>query len=334
MFEYKEIVNEFVDESDEVLESVVADVMDLEKSVDDETVNRVFRAFHSVKGNARMLGFDRLGELAHKAENLLSLVRSRAVGVHGATADLLLHTVDTMRLILKDISDGGGDGRATGTAMRLLDDAAASSGRPGEGGECAKPEQETARGGFALDFGEKPACNPPQVGAPPPAPSGGQVGDAGGTNRETAAERRLKILIVEDDFISRTVLDAFLSGHGDCDMAKDGLEAVFAFAESCRSDPPRPYDLVCMDIVMPAMDGIQASKKIREIERARGVEGTALETSIVITSEVRDPATVIRACYECGANYYFLKPLDFGQMERQMRKLGLIAPPGVGSKAE
>jgi len=54
------------------------------------------------------------------------------------------------------------------------------------------------------------------------------------------------------------------------------------------------------------------------------VEGTPLETAIIVTTAVEEPATIIRSCYECGANYYFIKPLDFNQMERQMRKLNLI----------
>ena len=37
-----------------------------------------------------------------------------------------------------------------------------------------------------------------------------------------------------------------------------------------------------------------------------------------------DPATIVKACYECGANYYFMKPLDFNQMKRQMKKMSLI----------
>ena len=51
----------------------------------------------------------------------------------------------------------------------------------------------------------------------------------------------------------------------------------------------------------------------------------ATHWSIVITSSVHDPATIIRSCYECGANYYFVKPLDFKQMKHQMQRLGLIA---------
>lgn len=284
MVEDQEIVLEFLDVSEEVLEKVVTDVMELKNNLDDEILNRVFRAFRAVTGSARMLGFDRLGELSHKAEEVFSLMRGRNPDGHEATADLLFFTVATMRLILYDIRKGGDDGRDTEATMNLLDDTMALA-------KEAEP-----------DF---PARNVIIQAA-------------------RAAKRPLKIMIVDDDFISRAILDKFLSKYGKCDTVKDGMEAIDAFTESYQSKPPQPYDLICMDIMMPILDGLQASRKIREIERGKGVEGTILETIIVITSAVEDPATIIRSCYEFGANYYFLKPLDFNQMKRQMNKFRLI----------
>ena len=308
MIDNREIVREFIDESDEVLSRVVVDIITLESNMDDETVNRVFRAFHSIKGGARMLGFDRLGEFGHKAEDVLSLVRTKDIDLN---ASVLLHTVDTMRLILSDMRDGGGDSRNTDAAANLLDDIVAlakhndakepspiiKAGRTGMGKKLG--------GGFALNLGEEPTVTP----VPP---------------RSKAATGSLKILIVEDDFTSRAILDKFLSEFGDCDIASNGMEAISAFTESYNSDLPQTYDLICMDINMPIMDGLQACKAIRKIERGKGIEGSPLETAIVITSAVQDPATIIQACYDCGANYYFVKPLDFNQIKRQLQKLRLI----------
>ena len=72
------------------------------------------------------------------------------------------------------------------------------------------------------------------------------------------------------------------------------------------------------------MNGTEAIKTIREIERQKGVEGTQNEAIIVIVSAVDDRTTIINACYSSGANYYFIKPLDLNQMKRQMIKLELI----------
>jgi len=116
----------------------------------------------------------------------------------------------------------------------------------------------------------------------------------------------------------------FLSEFGNCHIAKDGLEAIQAFTQAYEPNPPQPYDLICMDMMMPNIDGAVAAKTIREIERSKGVAGPEYETAIVFTSAVSDQATIIKVCYECGANYFFVKPLDFKQMKRQLKKLNLI----------
>ena len=148
--------------------------------------------------------------------------------------DLLLHTVDTMRLILSDIRHGDGDGRNTIAEMHLLDDAlelakqtkateavtqSAVSQPPVQ---PAAPVLEKAKGGFALDLGENPEVTPAPVKAAPLAPLSKPEVVAG-----AAVQKQLRILIVEDDFMSRTVLNTFLSEYGNCDIAKDGEEAIY-----------------------------------------------------------------------------------------------------------
>ena len=79
----------------------------------------------------------------------------------------------------------------------------------------------------------------------------------------------MKTLIVEDDFISRRILAQMLSPYGDCDIAIDGEEAFLAFQLALDADAP--YDLVCMDIMMPHLDGQGALKLIRAFEKDRGI---------------------------------------------------------------
>ncbi|MCA1987263.1 MAG: response regulator, partial [Desulfovibrio sp.] len=66
----------------------------------------------------------------------------------------------------------------------------------------------------------------------------------------------MRVLIVEDDFTSRKLMQTILSPYGDCDVAVNGREAVEAFQNALNS--AKPYDLVCMDIMMPEMDGQEA----------------------------------------------------------------------------
>jgi len=75
----------------------------------------------------------------------------------------------------------------------------------------------------------------------------------------------MRILIAEDDYASRKFLYKFLSAYGECDITIDGIEAVDAFMLAL--DEGKPYDLVCLDIMMPKLDGTRALKAIRDVEK-------------------------------------------------------------------
>ena len=59
----------------------------------------------------------------------------------------------------------------------------------------------------------------------------------------------MKILLAEDDFVTRKFMASFLSKYGECDVTVDGMEAVDAFMLALEEG--EPYDLVCLDIMMP-----------------------------------------------------------------------------------
>ena len=78
----------------------------------------------------------------------------------------------------------------------------------------------------------------------------------------------MRTLIVEDDFTSRLLLQTYLSRYGECHVAINGKEAVEAFRMSKQNGSK--YDLICMDIMMPEMDGQTALREIRALEEAGG----------------------------------------------------------------
>ena len=82
----------------------------------------------------------------------------------------------------------------------------------------------------------------------------------------------MKSLIVEDDFSSRFLLQGLLEPYGDCHVAVNGREAVSAYRMAL--DAGQPYDLVCLDIMMPEMDGHAALKEIRAMEESKGIDST------------------------------------------------------------
>ncbi len=130
----------------------------------------------------------------------------------------------------------------------------------------------------------------------------------------------MRVLIVEDDFISRNLLQKILSPYGECDIAVDGKEAIEAYKLSRVKN--KPYDLICMDIMMPNIDGHEALMRIREMEKEMGIRETA-EVKVIMTTALDDPKTVVRAFYRGGAASYIVKPISRQRLLQEMRKLGL-----------
>lgn len=131
----------------------------------------------------------------------------------------------------------------------------------------------------------------------------------------------MRVLIVEDDFVSRKLLQKLLSHYGECDVAVDGGEAIEAFKLAVNEG--KPYDLVCMDIMMPQIDGQQALKEIRGIEKSRGV-GPKDEVKVIMTTALDDPKTVVQSLYKGGATSYIVKPIDKKKLIEEVKNLGLL----------
>ena len=124
----------------------------------------------------------------------------------------------------------------------------------------------------------------------------------------------MKCLIVEDDFISRRILKELLSTDFDCDIAINGEEAVTSFR--LAHEGKHPYDLICMDIMMPGVNGQEALRRIRELEQEMGVP-PRLEVKVVMTTALDDPRTVVQSYYKCGATSYIVKPISKHKLMRE-----------------
>ena len=131
----------------------------------------------------------------------------------------------------------------------------------------------------------------------------------------------MKCLIVEDDFISRRILKELLSKHFDCDIAINGEEAVTSFR--LAHEGKHPYDLICMDIMMPGVNGQEALRRIRELERSLKVP-PQLEAKVIMTTALDDPKTVVQAFYQGGATSYIVKPVSKQKLMNELRSLGLL----------
>jgi two-component system chemotaxis response regulator CheY len=132
--------------------------------------------------------------------------------------------------------------------------------------------------------------------------------------------RLLRILLVEDDFTCRFLLQTFLGRYGQCHVAVNGREAVEAFGAA--TDLALPYDLICMDIMMPEMDGREAVRQIRSMEQAQGILST-FGAKIFITTTVQQVREVF-LCFKELCDAYLMKPIDLGQLQNHMRFFHLL----------
>lgn len=130
----------------------------------------------------------------------------------------------------------------------------------------------------------------------------------------------MKILIAEDDFASRKFMLRFLQKYGECDVTVDGKEAVEAFVMALESN--EGYDLVCLDIMMPGLDGYQALKAIRDTEKEKGIPEEK-SAKIIMTSALNEGRNVQKA-FELGCVAYAGKPIDQEKFDGVIKKLGLI----------
>jgi two-component system chemotaxis response regulator CheY len=129
----------------------------------------------------------------------------------------------------------------------------------------------------------------------------------------------MNILIVEDEPALQDMIHLYLTDYGTCDIAANGIEALAAVEQAITDG--RPYDLVCMDIMMPQMDGLEALKKIRRMEIKRYKKGQSGVKVIMITA--KDTAKDMISAYNAGSEAYITKPFTRERLLEQIRQLGL-----------
>lgn len=105
--ELKELLDSFVVETNEILETLDQELMSLESSPDDmDLLNSIFRSFHTIKGTSSFMGFDQITKITHVAEDVLNKLRKSEIPVTSATVDVLLEVYDWLKILAKQIDSG------------------------------------------------------------------------------------------------------------------------------------------------------------------------------------------------------------------------------------
>lgn len=128
-------------------------------------------------------------------------------------------------------------------------------------------------------------------------------------NEETEADAcdisGVKVLLVEDNELNMEIAETFLKDAGAAvTRAINGQQAVYLFSEN----PPGRFDVILMDVMMPIMNGYEATRKIREMERpdARTIPIIAMTANAFVED--------IQESREAGMNEHLAKPLDIGKV--------------------
>ena len=128
----------------------------------------------------------------------------------------------------------------------------------------------------------------------------------------------MRILIAEDDFSSRSILLRMLSDLGECEIAMDGEETYKAYQENFGTS--KAYNLLCLDIVMPKIDGQQVLNKIRTFEKEKRVDPNS-SLKVIMTTALSDSETVIDS-FKNGCEGYIVKPISKKQLLSEISRLG------------
>ncbi len=127
----------------------------------------------------------------------------------------------------------------------------------------------------------------------------------------------MRVLIAEDDFAGRKLLQKFLSQYGQCEIAVDGVEALDLFMASIVDK--KPFDLICLDVMMPKLDGITLLKMFRNLEKEKDCKAS----KIIMITALNDRDTVTQS-YENGCQAFAWKPIDLDKFRQVLEKLSLI----------
>jgi len=129
----------------------------------------------------------------------------------------------------------------------------------------------------------------------------------------------MKTLIVDDDIFNCKLLQSILKDYGECAIAMSGISALQLFEETLKKQ--EPYDLVCLDIMMPEKDGYETLREMRALEQKQDPPLNKRSRIIMVTA-LEEQENKTKAFYE-NCDGYLVKPVERKLLEEMLNKMKL-----------
>ncbi|WP_319522813.1 response regulator [uncultured Desulfosarcina sp.] len=129
----------------------------------------------------------------------------------------------------------------------------------------------------------------------------------------------MKIMIVDDERVSRIKMQQILKGYGECHAVENGLTAIKSFTEALLDE--KPFDLITLDISMPDLGGPEVLESIRKLESKNGITVENRSKILMVTAHSDYPTVV--ASIEAGCNDYIKKPFSEERVLLKLNKMNL-----------
>lgn len=131
----------------------------------------------------------------------------------------------------------------------------------------------------------------------------------------------MKILIVDDDLVSRSKMEVLMSTYGECILAENGREAVSEYKRAWDLD--EHFNLVTLDIEMPGMDGRETLTRIRELETSASATPDKQAVIFMVTG-LSEKEQVLK-CLSSGCQDYIVKPFNIQVIREKLQKFGMLS---------
>lgn len=130
----------------------------------------------------------------------------------------------------------------------------------------------------------------------------------------------MKTLIVDDEVTSQLILQKLLMGYGETQVVATGKAAVDAVADALMLN--EPFDLICLDIMMPDVDGQRVLQEIRALEFVEDIHGQQAVKVIMVTS-LSDKKNIMQA-FKSQCEAYMVKPVNGNKLREHLENFGLL----------